>query len=348
MYKKILGLLFISVCFYQSSFGQEVQTFFQIVNTTDLVKLSYDSENIDFETLDFSVNEPIHLLSYDQESSLLCAITHRSQMLLKIDLDGKIISREKINGLPKYYAESFVISAMDDEGNMFIGGINKKRWYKINVNSKKVERIHFRNRMPAIYDVAYDKRSNSLYGIAQSGELVRFDLQSKSVVKEKVKFAPGPYGSVWQDETNAIYGFNNKTSRIYKYDSLSGQVIEVCVAPYKSAYNDGTAVIGLKKTEDMNQQETIKASNLLVDEFVMIVYPNPSQGDFAIAFSSEIPENSLLKIHDLNGRIVFNENCPKDTKLHYLNLSNMLNPGAYVLTVESEDSLLGTQRIIID
>jgi len=344
MIKKLLSLTLVLFLVHQSVIGQNSQTFFQIVNTTDLVKLTYDSEKVEFETLDFNVSEPIHLLSYDQESSLLIAVTHHNNRLLKINQEGKIVSNEVMRGLPPYMVESFVISTMDDKGNMYLGGIQKKVWFKYNLKTKRMSRVHFYQKMPTIYDAAFDKTSNSLLSITQSGKLVRFEIDTRSVIQMDVNFPEGPYGSVWIDENNVIYGFNNATSKIFKYDAsnkLKGQAIEVCDAPYKSKFNDGAAVIRMDEIKEITKEASEFAGELFV------LYPNPNDGNFTVSFSEEVPKNSTIKIYDLNGRLVHKQKYPKGSRDSHLDLRHKLSTGGYVVSLEHKNGLLGTKRLIV-
>ena len=127
----ILPILFIcSILIAQD----EEKIFFQIINKGELIKITEKDNILEYKKLDFKIDEDVFLLAYDSKSSSLNMLTEESKTLIKVDLDGRIISREKVEDLPK---TCFAISTIDDNGNMYLGGFINNSFYKVNVNEKR-------------------------------------------------------------------------------------------------------------------------------------------------------------------------------------------------------------------
>ncbi len=82
-----------------------------------------------------------------------------------------------------------------------------------------------------------------------------------------------------------------------------------------------------------------------VEKINLHLFPNPSNGIFEIEFPYQENENYQLKVFDLTGKIVFEQNDSKIEKNIQLNLSN-LTQGIYFLNIQSENKLF-RQKILI-
>jgi len=338
MLKKSLCIVFLLISAQQFILAQGIQTFFQISDKSDLTKITYDSGQIDFESVDFYVDEDIHLLTYDSESGLLCAITHESHTLLMFDQEGDILISEEIVGLPMDENVRLVLAAMDNEGNMYIAGFKNAIFWKYNIYSKDVEEIDFEQSGLGIYDIAYINSSSSLYSISQEGELVRFDLYTETVEISEPIFTKGPYGSIWKDTNHSIYGFNNDNSKVYKYNLLTEQITEIGTAPFQTDFCDGTAILN---------NNSARIHTQIVSE-LFTVFPNPNKGKLIISFSDAYPNEATLKIHDLMGSLVFQENLSEFNQEEFFDLSAHLGPGSYILSLENSGEIIGSQQIIVE
>jgi hypothetical protein len=72
---------------------------------------------------------------------------------------------------------------------------------------------------------------------------------------------------------------------------------------------------------------------ITVDLSSVLVYPNPSKGDFGLLFSSQNTSGVLILVHDLLGRKVFEKEFPSAPLFNEtVQLSN-IQAGVYLLTI---------------
>jgi len=352
--KFILSLILSVLITCAALFGQEQeQVFYQLIEKGKLIKITEQSNKLEFKELDFKTNESVFLLSYDSRNSTLRMLTQESKILITTDLDGKIIKQEQIEGLPQ---TTFVISTMDKNSNLYLGSYNPDFFYKINLKrkNKTVKKVQFSQRIMGIFDVVYNNSNGFFYSIDGNGHLIKINPKNgESERIEHVNFEKGLYGSIWQDNENAIYGYNNQSGKIYKYDKTEEQVLELGETYYKGHYNDGTAVINskaeqldnteaemvLKKEENKRQEETES----------LVVSPNPTMDMINMEFTIPIKEVLEIKLLDLTGQEV--------RMLHHGYVKSGLNrlsfnasalaAGSYFVTVNSSEKNILNEKIIV-
>lgn len=100
--------------------------------------------------------------------------------------------------------------------------------------------------------------------------------------------------------------------------------------------------------------ESFKSSEFLivlpVDELVMSVYPNPSNGNFIVKFSDgKIKENSMIQIISLNGQIIYQQPILYviTPYVEELNLTSILDEGSYVISLIENNVRTQSLRLII-
>ena len=74
------------------------------------------------------------------------------------------------------------------------------------------------------------------------------------------------------------------------------------------------------------------------------VFPNPSNAGFSLIIKTPNIETSFLKISDLQGRIIYQEQFQKSTTKHFS--KNFLSSGVYIISVTTKTNSI-TKRIII-
>jgi len=339
----ILSILLISTML---SAQEESQLFYQIIEKGKLIKISEKADKLEFEQLNFASEEHIFLLAYDSQTSLMCLLTDKTNILIRINLDGEVIEREKIEGLPKM---TFAMSTMDNRGNIYLGGLNNKSIYKLNINkkNKNIEQIDLEKRIGGIYDMTYIESENRLYAINRVGELVRVNPKNGTVEgKEGIKFEKGMYGSIWHDKENSIYGFNNNTGNIYKYDKSKKQVLSLGKAPYIGNYNDGTAVIKKeeKKSKDSKPNKKLQEQDLLTR--YLSISPNPNKGVFSVILKSKLQEDSRLEIFNIEGKSISEKAIEKNAESVDFNLQH-LTAGVYIISLKTKNETLESMQLII-
>ena len=86
-------------------------------------------------------------------------------------------------------------------------------------------------------------------------------------------------------------------------------------------------------------QETISTENLTPNKFN--IYPNPTGNSVFIEFEKEMIYE--VSIYDIFGRLVYENEIPNQSSA--INLVD-LNPGTYLLTIKSENEILGVKKLV--
>lgn len=80
---------------------------------------------------------------------------------------------------------------------------------------------------------------------------------------------------------------------------------------------------------------------------LITIYPNPNNGQFIINIAETQLQNALLKIYDINGRLVYEQEL-KDESKQLFELQTELKNGIYLIEInDTENSVHYTQKIII-
>jgi len=97
--------------------------------------------------------------------------------------------------------------------------------------------------------------------------------------------------------------------------------------PLCTSGNSNGCSVGIKSFADINNQ--------------VLVYPNPTSGQFTIEKSSA--DNQTLNLYDINGINVFNQNIGDKTKIDVTNLDQ----GVYTLTIKTVKNITKTKLVIV-
>jgi hypothetical protein len=74
------------------------------------------------------------------------------------------------------------------------------------------------------------------------------------------------------------------------------------------------------------------------------IYPDPAKNSFTINSNSYLTGNSILEMHDLNGRLIFTELIDEQTKT--INIANQ-KAGIYILRIKSPDGIF-TKKMVVE
>lgn len=320
------------------SYGQtNEKLFFQIIEKGKLIKIIEKDDQLKFERIKFNIDEEVFLLAYDKSTSSLCALTNETKTLHRLDLNGNIVSSRVLENVPKN--KDYVISAMDEEGNLFLGGFRAKHLLKVNIHTGKVERIRLQTNKLSFFDATYIEEEKALYAITHEGYLIKIIAATGKITKvENVQFEPGTYGSIWRDAENCIYGFNKHTKNLNRYNPTTKEIFCVGKASYHGGYNDGTAVINHKK-------EAPKPEAINKDE-LFSVYPNPNYGRFTISLASETPSDKTLSVFNKLGVLIKEQQIEEGVLKIDMDLGNV-TAGDYYLTIDAKDERLATKKIVV-
>ena len=137
-----------------------------------------------------------------------------------------------------------------------------------------------------------------------------------------------PYMYVWSQGSNTgpVNGLCTGSYTLTIYNNCCPSVSQSCFIA-----QSGTAT-------------NIKENNL---EVSVSIYPNPNNGQFIVNISETKLSNALLKIYDVNGRIVYEQEL-KDKANQLYDLQVELNNGIYLIEVSDVNSNMHyKQKIVI-
>jgi PKD repeat protein/N-acetyl-anhydromuramyl-L-alanine amidase AmpD len=83
------------------------------------------------------------------------------------------------------------------------------------------------------------------------------------------------------------------------------------------------------------------------NEISSVVYPNPNQGSFLLAFELNIAEKLNIQILDMRGRLVYQKNASFGVGRSFENIDLDLSSGLYMLQITGENNLKSQHKISI-
>ena len=86
-----------------------------------------------------------------------------------------------------------------------------------------------------------------------------------------------------------------------------------------------------------------------IPDNLMIVFPNPTYGDFRVEITRPLLENSNLRIITPNGQIVYQRPITDYDRAHieYFNLGMLLNEGLYIIDVIENGQRAGHVHLLV-
>ena len=78
------------------------------------------------------------------------------------------------------------------------------------------------------------------------------------------------------------------------------------------------------------------------------VYPNPSNGNFNISYQSEINTTALIRIMDINGRIISTKSHQLEIGNNNLFISEYLVKGIYLVKVITNNKELNPIKLVVN
>lgn len=143
--------------------------------------------------------------------------------------------------------------------------------------------------------------------------------------------------NVWLDAE--YYGTTSDTFFIL---SLDPGIYALAVSAFDAAGNESDKSEVLMLTIEDKTSPTIPDS-------LMIVYPNPTYGNFTLRFNQDLKDNSHIQILKPNGQLVYERvipvaNAPYEEQF---NLINELKPGLYVVALIENNERKGHTFLIV-
>lgn len=133
------------------------------------------------------------------------------------------------------------------------------------------------------------------------------------------------YGGIHSTQPN-IFFINNGTQ-----SSASNQIFKISIIKSNT--------VGL---DELNSQS--------VDEFMMQIYPNPSEGEFIINFNLEKLNDVQISVYNMVGQLITKEvlsNLSIGMNKHKIRLLNLENGGTFMVNIQSDDNK-AVQKVIIN
>jgi hypothetical protein len=87
-------------------------------------------------------------------------------------------------------------------------------------------------------------------------------------------------------------------------------------------------------------------SNSSVSETQLSIYPNPAHGDFMISYFASRQEEIKVNIYDLTGKLMVAYNRSAANGLNQFSISQQLQPGNYVLSVQSATNTIQRKFLV--
>jgi hypothetical protein len=138
-----------------------------------------------------------------------------------------------------------------------------------------------------------------------------------------------------------------------------GQLNKMANPSSNNNSNENTDKQSQAKTEEMEQVEKLEFFSKQLDSLIkapevkfrtmaskVVVYPNPSDGIFNVAFDLEREDNINLQIIDATGKEIYSQKMVTGNMIFELNLKKYGN-GVYLLIAKNTDGDNYTQKIII-
>lgn len=143
--------------------------------------------------------------------------------------------------------------------------------------------------------------------------------------------------NVWLD--GQYYGTTSDTSFVI---SLDNGIYALAVSAFDAAGNES------EKSEVL-MVEIGDVTPPTIPDSLMIVYPNPTFGDFRVDITRPLLRNSILRIITPNGQIVYQRPIADYEQAHteYFNLGMLLTEGLYIIDVVENGQRAGHVHLLV-
>jgi len=105
----------------------------------------------------------------------------------------------------------------------------------------------------------------------------------------------------------------------------------------------------VEKTEPLKSEEETEEKTILINEFYLKLYPNPSVGDVIIEYQISKSEFVEISLYDSYGKLVYRlkNNYPHDSGVYKVTLNGVEFPkGFYICTLQTENKY-ATEKLIV-
>jgi iduronate 2-sulfatase len=182
---------------------------------------------------------------------------------------------------------------------------------------------------------------------AAFSQVKRGTLMARSVRTAQYRYNSwGNYGEELYDHNADPHEYTNLAKKA-EYKTVLDNLRKILADGWQKSVPPTNAIttnfINSKNSDTKISNGVTNSSSSLSKEFSPIttklsLFPNPSTGNFTVAYVSKDEGKKQLKIYDIKGRILFNKTCftMQGNNMFHLNLSNFI-PGTYYCEFSNSD-----------
>jgi hypothetical protein len=186
-----------------------------------------------------------------------------------------------------------------------------------------------------IFDIVLDKTNNYLYipGITSGADPVEFGLISINLTTEMV----------YTPESAYVFPAGEYLFPSFSFIPATGKIMLIGISTTPSDYFNGTNQTYLLKPE-----YTVGVQQLNNTNATVTCYPNPSNGLLHIVMQGLEPDNYLLQIIDMQGKVVFAETIITGFEEQTVKIMQQQNliPGIYHIMIQNNNHIFDLPVVI--
>jgi hypothetical protein len=150
-------------------------------------------------------------------------------------------------------------------------------------------------------------------------------------------------GSDWKKTIGMPPVFDIDDSLVYFITTQTGDIWKL----FFTGFESGTSGSGKFMFSKEKLKGTSSINPVSGNADMLSIYPNPASGnEVNLVYRLSDNERGQLNIFNLNGQVVYTQDLQNQNDLNILNLNTDLNPGIYIVRIESVNTTL-TQKLIV-
>lgn len=219
-------------------------------------------------------------IGYNPLDNLIYAFQSSTNNLIRIDGNGIVTNLGAIANMP---VNSYVIATIDNNGYMYVYSNNNSRYYTINLradsvnygklvdpkNSYILQTSNYGTALSIamnIVDWAYDIVTGQLYGIRSDVAKTIYKINQNTGAVSSLSYTGSAtitaYGATFTDSTGMLYGIQNSTGKVYRFDLSTNPINSVYFSQaIATNNNDGAGCVNQVISIDFGDAPDLTALN---------------------------------------------------------------------------------------